>query len=901
MDQNLNLLSGSPKLKRFKITPSKKIFKVSSLLLFLISVVLITLTFYTPWTLYRTYNPQNDALEKKWIINPWPIIKSLFPNIFFENYSVIRNVLFAAEVEIKSQLPKIKIFVKNNGLEELNVKILQYQFGAYDKKQHIKGYLKDDTKRLIPIKLNMRGTMSDHHQVWKPSIRLRLGKNNLYNGFRNHTLVAPSDGIGFRNWLSNELSNYWNMLGLKEHFVSLYINGKYFGVYNRIWRLDESLLINSNRLPGPFFRLEPMDKRLSYIGNYFNWDHPPAWEPKGVTSLESQKILSPPIKIAKGIIDWNISQGKNELIKKITSLNEWINNDTFAKFQAILTHSGENHIDAQHNNAYWLDQSSGKLSPILMDVQGYSQGINDWSNLNRPIIKSGSAFVDAWLKHPSNYKNYIDRLWEITTTFGSSASVEKIIRDKYKTIKKDLVSDVNFSLSGNPREFFPVTQINNLVEHFIEFVKKRNEWLINKLTSDEVSIIEQQNNRFILLVKGYSGVKGQKLDGNKFYIKGSKKAVTEFAFLPHVNLLENQTEEIPITYGFYEISGKPSDYIFSHRFNNKTIKLKPFKRQNHLKILKLVDGFNNFSILKPDITPIRLGPGEIIFDRSQEFNSKQPVKIVSGTTLKLGSKVSLIFKGPLIIEGNEHNPVKIKPFISDEPFGAIAIIGQETAGSSIKYLEMEGGSIGSRFNLKFTGMLSVHNCPKIEILGSTFGKNFIGDDAVHIVKSKAIIQENVFKNSHSDSLDWDKVDGLIKNNHFLNSGNDAIDLSMGKVRIIGNHFNQCGDKCISAGEGTKVEVENVTIQKCNIGISIKDRSFLKLKNSTIDSCNIALNPFRKKWRWEKGGTVKIQNTQLLNSIRADILGDKQSQLNFQDSLPKNLKIEGKIKITSISN
>jgi hypothetical protein len=901
MAANINLLSRNPKLKRFRITSSKTLFKVSFQLFFLVSIVLITLTFYTPWILHRTYNPQNEALEKSWTINPWPIVKSLFPNIFFENYAAINNVLFATEAEKKSEIPKIKIFVKNNGLEELDLKNLQYQLGGFDKKQRINGFLQNGTDQLIPIKLNMRGTMYDHHQAWKPSIRLRLGKNKLINGFRNHTLIAPSDGIGFSNWLSNELSSYWNMLGVKEHFVSLYINDKYFGVYNRIWRLDESLLINSNRLPGPFFRLEPLDKRLSFIGNFLTWDDPQGWQPKGVTSLESQKILSPPINIAKEIINWNISKGKKELIAKITTLNEWMDNDTFAKYQAILTHSGENHIDAQHNNAYWLDQSSGKLAPILMDVQGYSQGIGDWSNLNRSIIKSGSAFVDAWLKHPSNYSNYIDRLWETLTTFGSSTSVEKIIRDKYKIIKQGLISDVNFSLAGSPRTFYPVTQTDNLVEHFIEFVKTRNEWLVNKLTSDEISIIEEQNNRFTLFVKGYSGVNGKRSDGESFYIKGSKKTVAEFAFKPHVNLLVNQIEDFPTTYGFYEISGRPSDYIFSHRLNNKIIKLKPFKNQNHLKILKLVEGFNILSISKPDTTPIELGPGEIVFNQSKEFNEKQPVKIVSGTTLKLGSKVSLIFKGPLIIEGNKHNPVKIKPLVSDEPFGSVAIIGKETVGSSIKYLEMEGGSIASRFNLKFTGMLSVHDCPKIKISKSTFGKNFIGDDTVHIVRSKATIQENVFKNSHSDALDWDKVDGIIKNNHFLNSGNDGIDLSMGKVKIIGNHFQKCSDKCISAGEGTKVEVRDTKIRQCNIGISIKDRSTLKISDSVIDGCNIALNPFKKKWRWEKGGVVEIQNTQLTNSIKADILGDKLSKINFLGPIPKNLNIKGKVKVASISN
>ena len=100
--------------------------KISFLLFFLIFTVLTSLTFYTPWILHRTYNPQNESLEKKWIINPWPIIKDLFPHIFFENYAAIKNVLFAVEEKENNQIPKIRIYVKNNGLEELNVKNLQF-------------------------------------------------------------------------------------------------------------------------------------------------------------------------------------------------------------------------------------------------------------------------------------------------------------------------------------------------------------------------------------------------------------------------------------------------------------------------------------------------------------------------------------------------------------------------------------------------------------------------------------------------------------------------------------------------------------------------------------------------------------------------------------------------------
>ena len=132
------------------------------------------------------------------------------------------------------------------------------------KKPRANGVYETTSGKQIPVRINLRGTLPDHHQVWKPSIRIRFPKSQLLDGYRNHVLIAPQEALGFWNWTSNFLSGLWNMLNVEERFVRLFINNQFFGVYNRISRLDESLTIQSNRLTGSFYRLESHDK------NYFS-------------------------------------------------------------------------------------------------------------------------------------------------------------------------------------------------------------------------------------------------------------------------------------------------------------------------------------------------------------------------------------------------------------------------------------------------------------------------------------------------------------------------------------------------------------------------------------------------------------------------------------------------------
>ncbi len=529
----------------------------------LIFIILWCLSNYTGWINLREYDSKTDTIRKTWIPNVEWLKKSFNEYLIRHNTFAVHNVLFATSPPALSQIPTIRLFLRNNSLEELNQGILKFYFGELSKKNKVKGFYESTSGEHIPIKINLRGTMSDHHQVWKPSIRIRFPKSKLQNGYKNHVLVAPENALGLRNWLSNYLSGKWNMLNLKEHFVRLFINNKFFGVYNRIWRLDESLLIQSKTLPGPFFRLEPKNKGLFYIGNFLFWNNPEGWESIGVQKAHGLKIIERFVSASQHVLNWN---SKESLLKAIPILDEYLDKDIFAKYLAILCHSGERHVDGQHNNALWLDTTSGKIVPILMDVSGYNWDSLDSKDLERPILKMDPGYIAAWLMNPNNLALYIDRLYELINSFGSAKKLDKRIRSQWIKIKGDIRSDINLSKSGYAgREYFSFRKSEENIKYLIKFIYEREEWIRDQLFSDSISVVDKRQNEFDVFIEGFSGVLAKKIDGQNFFINNSEHSI--FAkLLPSMNEPSlSKYFGTSRSYAFFTLSGKPDDFVFTHR------------------------------------------------------------------------------------------------------------------------------------------------------------------------------------------------------------------------------------------------------------------------------------------------------------------------------------------------
>ena len=159
-----------------------------------------------------------------------------------------------------------------------------------------------------------------------------------------------------------------------------------------------------------------------------------------------------------------------------------------------------------------------------------------------------------------------------------------------------------------------------------------------------------------------------------------------------------------------------------------------------------------------------------------------------------------------------------------------------------------------------------------EVRYCKIGRNFVGDDSMHIAYSKGIVDNCEFKNAKSDGLDIDISDVNITNNRFYNSGNDGLDIMTTTMRASNNTFINMGDKGISVGEWSEANITNSSFTNTLIGLEIKDKSKVIADNLTfIDTREKAINLYNKNKRYDTGGFLEATNIKFIgnDTVKAD--------------------------------
>jgi len=833
------------------------------------------LTLYTPF-LHRLADDWTGQHPKEFGRNIKKVLR--------DNYAAARNVIQSQEPRLDSPLPDVHLILDRGDLDSLNEEIIPYGFGAFETKPRVRGSSRTPDGKLHLVQVSYRGTNTWHHQAWKPSLRIRYQKSDIVNGFRNHVLIAPESPTAMRNWLSVEFSRHWGMLSNDEHFVRLFLNGHYKGLYTRNWRFDESILIDQRRLPGAFFRLEGGTGSVFQRSEGDFWK-PETWELKGAEPQDGIRILNTLYDALKQKPGAEQSERVNDLLDR----------EAYAMWLAIRSHAGETHIH-DHNLAFWQDTTSGKLVPLIIDANGY-----DWAhpgtNLRRPIIDIRVPVTQVWFRDPRNLALFVNRLHEMLTTFGSVEATESLLRETWDRIRPDALSDLYTSEMGTvdrsyTRTVFPIDALDDDVDAICEFVQSRNLWMLNQLEGGRISIVEQEPDAFSLLIDGLAGIQVQRNDGQPFALPGcSIEPQKNHTLYPTVSRLDIRN---PSIYAFYQLEGAPEDYQFAHRLTGEA--MTPQSAGQDIAQWRTEEGIH-FESLQRESPPVTIGPGRVVVDATTEYGVGQPVTIMAGTEILLSPETSLYVRGPLRVEGTAEQPVTIRPLNLGKPFGVIGIFGPETAGTVIRHLDCEGGGTAYRENLFFTGMFSIHDCANVTIEDSRFARNASGDDTIHLARCRAVMRRCKLEDALSDALDWDKVDGRIESCQVDRSINDGFDLSMGNVQIVDCQIHACGDKGISVGEGTIADISRSVIEGCVIGVAAKDSSRVSITDCRLRKCETGWSGYCKKWRWGQGGTALLTRVSFEESQKADLSGDKLSRAILLDGMdPSQLNIKGKLQI-----
>ena len=274
------------------------------------------------------------------------------------------------------------------------------------------------------------------------------------------------------------------------------------------------------------------------------------------------------------------------------------------------------------------------------------------------------------------------------------------------------------------------------------------------------------------------------------------------------------------------------------------------------------------------------------------FSKYEKVVIQPGTTFVMSKNASIYFYGKVSALGTKQYPIRFIAKDSNQPWGIVAVQGAATSGSSFSHVEFENGSVDSRNLIHYTAQFNIHDSNKFEVNNCKIGRNFVGDDAMHVAYSKGVINGCEFYNARSDALDIDISDVEVVNNIFYKSGNDALDIMTTRLKSSNNIFIDTGDKGISVGEWSEAEIVDSLFFKNYIGLEIKDKSNVIANNLIfIDSKDKAVNLYNKNKRYDQGGVLKADNLFFIGNNK--VITDKKSSFEIKNKAEDEMPNVGK--------
>jgi len=779
----------------------------------------------------------------------------------------------------ESPLKTFHITVKQDALDSLNENL-----PTSGKNHFVDAYMKvSDDKKIRKVKLRYRGDNNYHWLYKQKSLRIKLAKNDTYNLEKKFNLMNPPHITYMLDYVYYKKSREMGLISPDYFPVRVYINAQYMGVYVYLSQIDESLLRKHKLMPGSIYFGDHSrtDKSRGVPGLWFNAKY---WDKKSARNVEQ--------KANREDINFFINAVNNFTDNEFSDFVEtYIDKKQIFTYIALDRLYGSNHHDLGHNHKLYFDPYKGKWQFIAWDIRFWN-GADNKDYASYPLLFR--------LKENVKFDAEIDKiLYRLIQKnfFESATNIYASIMSKQK---KDILSD-KYKDSGTWRKnFFPSTfwystpyDYNDLIYQLndsIRITQIRKKKLLKILQDAKITYFID-NNKMYLKVDGNSPV-NMYFNEHSFLLYPTRKWINNG--LLKYKLLKLHKNKLENTPGFYvlDVSGLELDLCLTDlKFKNVITGEKIIPTiHTFVKVTKHTNKLDYMVNAKEKI--ILQGINRI--SSTIIFNENTSVKIENDTIFIMDENTSIYFYGKVTALGTKEKPIRFIAKDPKKPWGLVAVQGKATTGSKFEYVEFENGSIDTRNLIHYTAPFNIHDMDWFEVRHCKIGRNFIGDDSMHIAYAKGIIDSCEFYDARSDALDIDISDVSVTNNIFYKSGNDGLDVMTTTMNASNNVFIDTGDKGISIGEWSEATITNSLFLRTLIGLEIKDKSRVKADNLIfVDSKEKAINLYNKNKRYDEGGFLDADTIYLLGNtqVKADKLSNEKISNRIEGKIPKLKSLE----------
>jgi len=793
-----------------------------------------------------------------------------------KSYRVLNSFIGATD----PGLPVVQIFLPEKAQQQLLADPPQ------STKRWKQGFVAFEGREMQAAKIRHRGEAIRNYGHLKKSWKFKVKKKEFYGRQRVFNFIVPRGGMlgdHIPYWLAEEISLPTPAVSLAE----LHLNGQNHGILLMAQQPDESFLRNAGFMPVNLYKGEPDDGTglVGPLGDLFN--SLAGWSKQAVNNTYAKEDRSDLRRFLSLIARAPANPDAFAALKALARDEEWVK---FAVFQE-LTQSTHNNRHA--NIRIIFDDWRGATIPIPWDTTfKYFGGEPKFDRSSHEVFTIYMQRSDFLLKKYQllyrllNEQAPLERVAQrlerlepaLEASLGRDAAFQawstRVFgfwrrKEILRTSRADFVAKIR-DLSVKLKK-----RLNGMPT--VSWTPDRNGFslMIDKqLPISDITLVVAPAGKAALYKRGFW------LDLDRDGIVSSGDMALPFS---------EHDQEITIHGSWLANRVVPSVNEFTQHLASSTAlhtKIQetrfPIVTKEPLIIQKISarNALNGQLVSVPKGAPAGVSParwnrpivpkpagetavwsGTVTVDADRIISTA--TEITAGTVIRIAPGASLIFRNRLVVNGTKAHPVIVDASKADKPWGVLALQGQETAGSVLRYVELRNGSGAMVDGIRYTGMFSIHDTKNVTVENFTMDRNVAYDDMFHIVYGNDIsLSSIILRDAQSDALDIDISTVNLAHVEITNAGNDGIDLMESKATIRHAAIFNSGDKGISVGEGSRVSIFDSQISNSAIGIESKDRSNVVAFHLQLNSNATQLSAYRKNWRYGQGGNMHIKNSKI---------------------------------------
>jgi hypothetical protein len=784
------------------------------------------------------------------------------------------NTLTRLPAAQREPIPTIELAVDPEQLSQLGPRV------AKNKSTEVRGNLRMGT-RLVPVQVSLRGDNIFQWGAELRSFKVSLPKDEAVLGQRELNLINPKDPAAFSLPYGEFVAGHFGLLVPGTQPCRFLLNGENQGVYFCQQPIDEAWLRQQKRIPGNLYGGDYLV--YGYGADVTDamrlWDMPEVWKQTALVADQGdgRGELKEFFDALRAVVRAPAQADPAPLRERLGRI---ANVDAFLAQWAVHAWTDSPHQDEFHNWRLYFDPSRGTLEPIVWDT------LRNWdargaAALDSPLPRPHMALLRFPELNQRRYELLYQRLIvpELTAAPSAKWAAEYMARTKGTLLSAVSVDRMDWS--PGVLMWLPVSRFKALAEQRREvaLITEHAHKLADELAAVRVTgaacapdgaalacrltLASRAGLRLVAAVANGRTLPLARLPagGVPRFAAGTPTGAIDF--YPQFT-----TAPVPRLPGRYQaaLAAAPQPFriavpgVTALVFENSLTGIRwpvPVAHGGQQAGEAPVAVYS-FRPAPPGVAaPLVLGPGTVDVRASVLTAVGQGLRVLPGTTLRMGPDVSLVVRGKLELLGTAEAPVSIVPRESDRRWGGLFAFGDAAAGSRLTHCRLTGGTKAAFAKVTVTGMLQISHTHDVAVTDCDVSDNGVGDDTAHFlqVTELSLARVNVH-DGRSDCIDFDYVQARIRDLRAGPCGNDGLDMMTSVVAVDGAVLAGCGDKGASIGERTVVRFANTSFLGDTIGMQAKDLSEAYVEASNRFAGNqLDVSAYRKSKYYGDGGCV----------------------------------------------